>query len=97
LHAFQGWADQFLVTPDAGVDDLYATVKYAYAKWNLQLTYHDFAAQAGNAAWGSEIDVSGGRSFGDRYGVLLKAAFFDADDAPFVDVDKVWLMLTADF
>ncbi|MDH4048751.1 MAG: alginate export family protein [Gammaproteobacteria bacterium] len=97
LHAFQGWADQFLSTPDAGVEDLYGTIMYSYAKWNMQLTYHDLSAQAGSADWGKEFDLSFGRKLSDRYGVLLKGAFFDADSTSFVDVNKYWIMLTADF
>jgi hypothetical protein len=98
LHAFQGWADQFLTTPDAGIDDVYGTIKYSYAKWNLQATYHDFSAQAGSASWGTELDLSVARSLTERYGVLLKAALFDAaSNSAFVDVNKFWVMVTADF
>ncbi len=97
LHLFQGWADQFLTTPNAGIDDVYATIKYGVAKWNLQATWHDFSAQAGSGSWGTEFDFSVVRSLGDRYSVLLKGAFFDADSSSYVDVSKYWLMLTADF
>lgn len=97
LHLFQGWADQFLTTPDAGIDDVYATIKYGFAKWNLQATWHDFSAQAGNASWGTEFDFSAVRALGDRYSVQLKGAIFDADSSSYVDVDKYWLMLSADF
>jgi hypothetical protein len=97
LHLFQGWADQFLTTPDAGIDDVYATIKYGFAKWNLQAVYHDFSAQSGNADWGNEFDFSAVRSLGDRYSVQLKGAIFDADGGTFVDVSKYWLMLSADF
>lgn len=95
LHAFQGWADQFLATPDAGVEDLFASVSFARGPWRLDATWHRFTAESGDADWGGELDVSLGRRFGERYAVLLKAAHFDADDAPFTDVTKAWLMLTA--
>jgi hypothetical protein len=97
LHAFQGWADQLLVTPDAGVDDIFGTIRYTLSNWALQATYHDFSAQSGSADWGTELDLSAGRSLGEHYGVLLKAAFFDAESSQFVDVNKFWVMLTADF
>jgi hypothetical protein len=97
LHAFQGWADQFLTTPDAGVIDVYGTVQYKVAKWSLQATWHDFAAESGDAKWGTELDLSAGRRIGERYGVVLIGALFNADDAPFVDVNKYWIMLTAGF
>jgi hypothetical protein len=97
LHLFQGWADQFLTTPNAGIDDVHATVKYGFAKWNLQATWHDFSAQSGNESWGTEFDFSAVRNLGDKYSVMLKGAFFAADSSAYVDVSKYWLMLTADF
>lgn len=101
LHAFQGWADQFLGTagssPAEGVDDLYFGAKYNLQKWKLQAVYHDFSAAAGSAYWGSEIDVAASRSLGDRYSLLLKGAFFSADDAAFRDVTKLWVQLVASF
>ena len=97
LHAFNGWADQFLSTPPAGLEDLYLKLGYKPGKWNLQLIYHDFSAETGSTDFGTEIDLSAGRKLGDRYGLLLKAALFDADDAAYVDTTKVWVMLTAGF
>jgi len=52
---------------------------------------------AGGGSYGSEFDLSAGRKLGDRYGLLLKMAAFDADDPPFVDTTKLWVMLTAGF
>lgn len=97
LHAFQGWADQFLSTPGSGVDDLYVTVKYKAVSWNLQAVYHDFSSEAGSGDFGTELDVAAGRKLGD--GLLLKAAFFNADSAAtsFVDTNKFWIMLTANY
>ena len=101
LHAFQGWADQFLSTPDSGIDDLYLTVKYKVASWNLQAVYHDFSSEAGSGDFGTELDVSAGRKLGERYGLLFKAALFNADSASplpaTVDTDKFWIMLTAKY
>ena len=96
LHAFQGWADKFLGTPDQGINDLFATVKFKAGKWNLTGVYHDFTAESGSADWGTEIDMSAGRSLGDRYGLLLKAAFYDADQWA-TDTNKFWVMLTGSY
>jgi hypothetical protein len=96
-HAFQGWADQFLTTPGSGIDDLYITAKYKVASWNLQAVYHDFSSEAGTGDFATELDISAGRKLGDRYGLLLKAALFDADSAPYVDTSKFWIMLTANY
>ncbi len=97
LHKFQGWADKFLATPDGGVDDLYASVKYSFGGWNLTGVYHDFSAETGGGDYGSEIDLSAGYRFGKDYGVLIKAALFDGDSPGFTDTTKLWLMLTADW
>ncbi|MDH4125362.1 MAG: alginate export family protein [Gammaproteobacteria bacterium] len=98
LHAFNGWADKFLSTPDAGLEDSYAVVKYAHGKWNLDAVMHDFAAKTGGSDYGSELDVSAARKLGERYGLLLKAAFFSADAASsLTDTDKFWVMLTASY
>jgi len=97
LHAFNGWADQFLSTPGNGLEDLYFKVGYKYKPWSFMLVYHDFSAESGGGDYGSEIDLSAGRGLGDRYKLLLKLAAFDADDPAFVDTTKAWLMLTAAF
>jgi len=96
LHAFQGWADKFLGTPNAGIDDLFATVKYKAGKWSFTGVYHDFTAQSGSADWGTELDLSAGRKLGDRYGLLFKAAMYDADQHA-TDTTKFWIMLTANY
>jgi len=97
LHAFNGWADQFLATPGTGLEDLYLKAGYKTAGWNMQLVYHNFSPETGGGDVGSEVDLSAGRKLGDRYGLLLKFAMFDADDAAFTDTTKFWLMLTAGF
>jgi len=97
LHAFNGWADKFLGTPGDGLEDLYFKVGYKYKPWDFTLVYHDFSAESGGDDFGSEIDLSAGRSLGERYKLLLKLAAFDSDDAAYDDTTKAWLMLTAGF
>jgi Alginate export len=97
LHAFQGWADQFLTTPDAGIEDVFLGVDVKAGPWHIVATGHDFRAAAGARRWGKELDVSVGRSLGDRYSLLVKLAVFDSDDSALVDVRKFWLMLSASF
>ena len=97
LHAFNGWADQFLGTPGTGLEDLYLKAVYKLKPWSFQLVYHDFAAESGSEDYGSEIDLSAGRGFGDRYKLLLKLAMFNADSAAYTDTTKAWLMLSAGF
>jgi hypothetical protein len=97
LHAFNGWADQFLATPAAGLEDFYIRGGYKPGKWNLQIIYHDFSAESGGADYGSEIDFSASRGLGDGYSLLLKFADFRSDNVAFQDTTKFWVMLTADF
>lgn len=97
LHAFNGWADQFLATPGAGLEDLYIRGGYKPGKWNLQLIYHDISADVGSEDWGTELDFAASRKLNDTYSLLLKAAFFESDSASYVDTTKLWVMLTAGF
>jgi len=97
LHAFNGWADQFLGTPGTGLEDLYLKAAYKYQPWSFQLVYHDFSAESGSGDYGSEIDLSAGRGLGQRYKLLLKLAMFNADSTAFTDTTKAWLMLSAGF
>ncbi len=97
LHAFQGWADKFLATPAAGINDLFATVKYTAAGWKLTGVYHDFSAETGSVDYGTEFDVSAGRKIGKHYGVLFKGAFFSGDAAAYPDTNKFWIMVTANY
>lgn len=100
LHAFNGWADQFLSTPGSGLEDFYATFKMKAGKWNLTFVYHDFSSDTGSFNYGDEIDLSGALKLSDHYGLLLKAALFSADSSsPLTNVDtnKLWIMFTANY
>jgi hypothetical protein len=98
LHAFNGWADLFLTTPNAGLNDLFLGLKGVVAAWSWDVTWHDFDAESGSQSFGSEFDASVGRKFAEKYSVLFKAAFFDgATTSPYPDTTKFWLQLTADF
>ena len=97
LHAFNGWADLFLATPAAGLDDVYLRGGYKPGKWNLQLIYHDFSAETGGADFGTELDLLATRPLGDGYSLLLKFADFQSDNASYPDTTKAWVMVTLDF
>ncbi|WP_295801313.1 alginate export family protein [uncultured Microbulbifer sp.] len=96
LHKFQGFADQFLATPGAGVQDSYLGASAGLGGGQLGVTYHQFSAAEGSADWGSEWDLSYGRKLTDNLTGLLKFASYSADQHS-VDTDKVWLQLTASF
>ena len=94
LHAFNGWADQFLTTPDSGLIDRYAGINGKWARAAWQILYHDFDAESGPLDFGSEIDASVSVPLAEYLNILLKAARFDADAPGFSDTGKYWLMMT---
>ena len=95
LHKFQGWADQFLATPDTGIRDLYASLSYPAGDWTLAAIFHDFSAETGGDDYGTELDLSASWTIDKRYGMLFKAAFFASDSAAFADTTKAWVQFTA--
>jgi hypothetical protein len=96
LHAFQGWADKFLITPPQGIDDRYLTLETTIRGVVAQAQWHDFRAAAGSGRYGQELDLSLSRKFGKRYELLGKYADYSASGFS-SDTRKAWLMLTATF
>lgn len=97
LHAFQGWADQFLATPAAGIEDVFLTGQFKLGDWNLTGVYHDFSAETGGEDFGTELDLSAATSLGKNYSLLLKSGFFSSDSPSYSDTTKIWIMLTASY
>jgi hypothetical protein len=65
LHAFNGWADAFLNTPDAGLHDIYAFTQLTLpANIPLRVVYHKFDPDTDAGDFGHEIDVVVSRRFG---------------------------------
>lgn len=96
LHGFQGWADKFLTTPAAGIEDRYVSVSGAHAGVAWQATWHDLAAEATSADYGTELDLSVSYKFAKRYEALAKFADYSTDGL-FTDTSKFWLQVTATF
>ena len=95
LHKFNGWADLFLTTPPAGLDDAYVTVGRSFdgvrslPGLNFNLAFHQFDSTVGDIEYGTEWDAS----FGFRAGpisILVKYADYDAHSFG-VDTRKLWL------
>lgn len=93
-HAFQGWADIFLLTPADGVEDAYVGFTAPLLGGSLQAWYHDFSAEQGSSQYGEEIDVSYAHPIPGVKGLvgLVKYASYDADEFS-VDTDKFWAQL----
>jgi len=83
LHAFNGWADVFLNTPNGGLQDFYVWGQVTLP-WQmpLRVMLHKFdAASSGMANYGNELDVSLSRKLGKHWSALLKYAYYDAENA----------------
>jgi hypothetical protein len=103
LHAHDGWADLFLVTPARGLRDAYASAGTTWAGVTATVVYHEFSADSVSVDYGSELDVSLGYSFNRQLGLLAKYANYDATEPPAttfasnVDTDKGWVQLEYKF
>jgi hypothetical protein len=97
LHAFNGWADKFLVTPVGGLEDRYVGAGGAFGtgevaskvKWNL--SFHDYRADQGDD-YGSEWDASIGFPVHGKVSGLVKVADYKSDGFA-RDTTKLWLQL----
>ena len=99
LHAFNGWADRFLVTPPGGLDDRYlSTVLPLHVGSHaieLAVALHDYrsgVAPPGARDLGRELDVSLSLALGPQLRLLAKAADYRAGDTG-GDARKLWLQL----
>jgi hypothetical protein len=97
LHKFQGWADKFLTTPDAGLNDYYGSIGYGWKKVGpfdtigTTAIYHRFESIAGNIRYGDEIDLQLLAKV-KKYTFTAKYADFDGRGvAGFVTTKKFWL------
>lgn len=96
LHKWQGWADKFLTTPSAGIDDRYVGINGKLAGFTGQAVWHDFQAEATSRDYGTELNLLVSRKFANRYELLLKYADYSTDGL-FTDTTKYWVQLGAAF
>ena len=102
LHAFNGWADKFLVTPAGGLRDLYLDLAYkvpgkgGLAGLVLRATWHDFGSTQGAIAYGREWNALASYPVTKELAVTAKFARYEAD-AFATDTSKLWLQLEAKF
>jgi len=90
-HAFNGWSDMFLNTPDGlGLEDRYVQVDGSIVGIKLLGVYHDFQADRGGANFGTEFDLLAAKKFGKHYSAGIKYASYNADTFA-VDTNKFWL------
>ena len=95
LHKFTGWADLFLTTPPAGLEDAYISVGKTFDGvkllhgLNANVVFHQFDSAVGDVEYGTEWDASLGFKIG-KVGLLLKYADYNAQDFG-ADTRKLWL------
>jgi hypothetical protein len=95
LHAFQGWADKFLATPLAGIEDRYVRFSLPLGKRGsftslaAVAVFHDYDADFGSAHLGEELNVQFVART-ERMTLTAKFADYRADEL-FTDTEKLWL------
>lgn len=101
LHAFQGWADKFLATPAAGIEDTYVRFTYPLGKrgrfTNVAATavFHDYEADFGSTHFGEELNLQlVART--ERMALTAKYADYRADGL-FTDTEKLWFSVDYSF
>lgn len=101
LHSHNGFADMFLTTPTAGLEDLNICLGYKSKDFGmLRATYHDYTSEVGSTDYGTELDVTYARAIPGVNNLtgLLKVADFNADSASgYLDTTKFWAMLDYKF
>jgi Alginate export len=98
LHKFNGWADLFLSTPAAGLEDIYAGVAFTIPVNKgvaANVTYHDFNSDTGGISYGSEWDAEVSTKFGPVT-AGVKFADYNADGFG-TDKQIVWVQLGTSF
>jgi len=98
LHAFNGWADKFTVTPSKGLEDRYAAVagsvgsarKNGPLEWAV--AWHDYRADVGGLRYGREWDASLGMALRPGWRGLAKMANYRTLSYA-RDTTKFWLQL----
>ena len=98
LHPFNGWADKFLVTPPAGLEDRYVAAGGAFgrdatlSKFKWTLAWHDYRADSGGDGYGKEWNASLAFPVHGKITGLAKLADYRSDGFA-RDTTKLWVQL----
>ena len=96
LHAMNGWADVFLTTPAAGLNDFYlkATAKLPGGA-DFAAFYHSFGTDRGPTFLGDEVDLFATYKVNKQFTLGAKYASFRSaqSGAAFASRDKIWLQV----
>ena len=100
LHAHNGWADKFLVTPRDGLVDAILSIGGKIAGVNWLAVYHDYASDNLDYGYGRELNLLGAWKATKQLTLLAKYADYrgDRNDTNLVrnvpltqDITKTWL------
>lgn len=86
LHKFNGFADVFLGTPTAGLEDLYGKIGYKTGAVgplpfiNMFAVYHDYSSDESDIDLGSEINAVVATKIAKKVGLLFKFADYSQGD-----------------
>lgn len=95
LHAFQGWTDRFLDTPDNGIKNAYISLATTLGGVNLLAIFHDLKSAENSIDYGTEFGLSASKKFGPAV-YTAKYADYQSDDFG-SDTTKFWLMAEVNF
>ncbi len=102
-HAYQGWADRFLITPDDGIQDYYLTGIIKAFGASFVAVYHDLNSDNLDYNYGEELDLMITKKFLKHYLVGVKYSDYSADTNPnnsgatAADVSKFWAWIAVSF
>jgi len=104
LHKFNGFADVFLGTPTAGLEDLYVRADYKTGAVGplpfikAWVRYHDFTSNEGGIDLGSEVDAVIATKLSKKVGLLFKFAdYYQGDDGTPFDRTRFSIQLDYSF
>jgi hypothetical protein len=93
LHAFSGFADIFLNTPNNGLRDNWLQASGKLNHVAMTLAYHRYQSDNGNSKYGNEWNATVSYSLNQQVSGMLKLARYNADSLA-ADTSKIWLMLS---
>lgn len=102
-HAFQGWADKFLITPGDGIEDIYLTAVVKAFGAKFIAVYHDLNSDRNSYDYGTELDLLAEKTFREHYTFGLKYADYNGDQNTFntgglaADITKFWAYFEMQF
>lgn len=110
-HIFNGWVDQFLVTPAQGLDDRYVSLGFDLNNYTTKvlLAYHQYQSDVDAGALGDKLDlgyetnvqviktIGANWTIGAKYGEYQQGDAEDVAISKKRDADKVWAWVELNF